>query len=421
MTAGRPFGDIRRAAAAAALVTVVASACQAGSTARTASPSARSSEGSTGPTASSSGPTAGTHTSRPSSGAGGGSALPTGSKPSGTVMAGSGVRYEPVLDLAVPHEMNLLALSDQTLAYAQASGATSHLDEVVVVSLRSGRRRVVARSGFPHGLVDWVAVTGHTVVYTDQDRVPSTANPRNRWRLEAVDLVTGQRRLLASSGDRAQPWVPTPRASEGDVVWAQLQDPGNLRKGLEVRQWRQGWSGPRVLLTHSRLSSGSGAVTDGRFVFVQTEPHLVAGSYAQDVFSVPLSGGHITQISHNGTVQWMNAANGQVVWSQKKSRTRQGLADPYSHWVAPVDGSAPPRQIQQGYSASNVVVGHDFAALWPTGDGVLVTSLDGRNSTKIQASTYVPARLAASGALLAYGTQVGHDEVHLRVLRIDPS
>ncbi len=124
-----------------------------------------------------------------------------------------------------------------------------------------------------------------------------------------------------------------------------------------------------------------------------------------------------TRLSRSGWVDSVATNKRSAVWAEKRDPRRAEFADPFSHWVRPVDGSAPPLRIQRGYSSSNVVAGDSFAAWWPLSTNAInVSTLDGTVAGKVvDRSIFVPARFAANGDLLAYASQAkaGRITVHV--------
>ena len=84
-----------------------------------------------------------------------------------------------------------------TLAAAPQDG----WDRVGSVGLTDGSRRTVARSEWPSGLINRVAVAGDWVAWVDQSHRQGDADPRVLWRVWALDTATHERRPLASDGD----------------------------------------------------------------------------------------------------------------------------------------------------------------------------------------------------------------------------
>jgi len=264
-------------------------------------------------------------------------------------MRGEGLTITRVANFPVPSsEVGHPGLTKEYIVYPFADDGGTLPNAVGVIDLASGERRVIARSEWSKGLIDWVEITGSTVVWADQDRIPSTDNRDNMWRLYAYDLSTDQRRLLATSGDATQPWVPIPRAADGYVVWSELPDgQADPAAGVRLRVWKPAWAEPRDLFGRAHVVQATGSISDGRLTYLAPSPGKTGGYFNIDVYTVPLTGGTPRRLSTSGTVQWLDAADGVAVWSERKPPPAQ-FQDPYSHVVRPLDGSAPPRRIQQG-------------------------------------------------------------------------
>jgi len=346
-----------------------------------------------------------------------------GTSPRSVIIRGDGIEARPVLRLETPHaEIVSPDLSQGVLAYAFARKQNTDAKAVEVVELATEDARVVARSRWPEGLVNWVQLAGDTLIYTDQDRLPDSWDMRSKWRLYALDLVTGERTVLATSGGRAQPWLPAPHSAEGFVVWSELQNRRDLADGVRVRLWRPRWEKPRTLMDHAKVLMTSEQISDGQLVYIGPSGGKVKGYFRQDVFTVPLrGGGEPVQLSDHNWVDWVAAADGMAVWSKRRNPRRNDLADPYTHWSRPLDRSEPAVRIQRGFTSSNVVAGTGFAAWWPLdADGIVLSSFDGANQSELtNLRIHVPARLSAHRKLLIFATRSnGGTSVTVQVMKI---
>lgn len=338
------------------------------------------------------------------------------------VIRGDGLTVLPVRKFRVStSEVAHPGLTEAYIAYPFADDDDTLPNAVGVIDIRSGERQVIARSEWSRGLIDWVEITGSTVVWADQDRIPSTDNRDNKWRLYAYDLTTDRRRLLATSGDSTQPWVPIPRAADGHVVWSELPDgQADPAAGIQLRAWKPNWAQPRNILDKAQVVQATEAISDGQLNFLAPSPGKTGGYFNIDVYTMPLAGGTKRRLSTSGTVEWLDAADGVAVWSERKPPPAE-FQDPYTHVVRPLDGSEPARRIQRGYTASNVVVGTGFAAWLPLANGIMVSTFDGRHQTKLFGfSRRTTTRITVFDDLLLFGTPSGGPKVTLHVVKVTP-
>lgn len=112
---------------------------------------------------------------------------------------------------------------------------------VVATSLDTGKSREVARTGFPGGLINGVAVAGRWVVYVDQSARQSDSEPSVLWRVVATEPGTDHRIVLSSNGHRPDPYVPIVRSQDGHVFWTQAERDRTARE----QAWEPGWAKPR--------------------------------------------------------------------------------------------------------------------------------------------------------------------------------
>ena len=347
----------------------------------------------------------------------------TGTTHASTSPGGSGhVRAERQVALP-PGRVGHVTLAGERVLIAVGTGSHSP-DRVLVAEPGTRRTRELARTAWRGGLMDWVEATGDTVVFTDQDREQSDAERDTRWRMYALDLATGRRRVLASSGNRATAWVPLPRAMESQVVWAQ---PGTAPGRFTEFVWAPGQAAPRAVLRDAQLQPGTESVTAHQLVYVG--PPASARGAGGDIYALDLTAGSRPRpLTTTGLVMRSWARGGHVVWENHigpaEDPAVEHLDDPYSHWAAPLAQPGSARRLQHGYSSGNVVVGDTFAA-WLEQDGRIgLAALDGSWHTTIDAEVgaSVPARLAADGPRLAYGTTVtgadGVERTTVTVVRV---
>lgn len=319
-----------------------------------------------------------------------------------------------------------LALSHKFLAFAFGAGTPQPTDQLASVNLRTREQAVIARSRWKSGYISGVAVSGATVVWVDQDRVASSLDLRAKWRMIALDLDTGQRRLLSSSRGEKQIWQPTPHADARRVVWSEQVradrpaiNGSDRLTGFTLYSWKTGSARPIVLVRRVRMAAGSERPAGRTTAYVSISSGYDNGYQESNVETLRPDGSR-TRLSNSGRVSWVAANRTSAVWAENRDPKRAEFADPFTHWVRPVDGDAPAVRIQRGYSAGNVVAGSAFAAWWPlSANAIKLSALDGGATAVIHdRPMFVPARLAASGDLLAYATEQRRGRINVHVVRV---
>lgn len=284
-------------------------------------------------------------------------------------------------------------------------------DTVTLVDPVHGTSRVVARSAWSTGLVNWVAAAGGWVVYTDQSAKQSPDAPEVLWRVEAVELSSGHRRTLATSGDRRSPFVPVVGAQDGVVFWTQAEED----ESAEELVWTPGAGAPYALLRHAEMTPGSATVSEGAMFYLGpngrgTTEHTTGG----DCWRVPLTGGEPVAATHTALAMWCAARAGHLVWSQHidpatPNPPADGIYDdPYSLWTLdPGVAGSRPRKVEEGYSATYGLHPTDHALVWQRqSEQVMVSAL--ADPTTQQALPCRVDRLATgAGDLLARVRRAG--------------
>ncbi|HEX2893770.1 MAG TPA: hypothetical protein VHO29_07180 [Marmoricola sp.] len=241
------------------------------------------------------------------------------------------------------------ALDGTTLAYPLGRDGRAW-DRVVTVSLATGQSREVARTGFPGGFVNWVAVAGSWVVYVDQSAKQSDADPEVLWRVVAVDPGSGHRLVLSSNADRPDPYVPIVQSGGGYVFWTQAEADRTARELL----WKPGLAKPRDVLRHTEMTPGSASVSRDGLVYLGAAAtgargHTVGG----DCWRVPLTGGTPEPLTHTALAMDCVAGGDTVAWTlhidpEVTPQPDDGiLDDPYELWARTGDGE--PRLLRRGY------------------------------------------------------------------------
>lgn len=307
-------------------------------------------------------------------------------------------------------EPRSLALGDGFVSFGARDGNDP---VVVIVDLETGADRVVYRSDWSEGVVDWVTANGDWVVFSVLDRVPDANYPVSIWEMSALNVRTDEVRVLTSSGGQEAPWQLAPEAGGGLVVWREPEDPTDEDGGIRVRAWELGGKQVRDLdFVHSKSTA---LMTNGAtisYILYDLRNRRKDGFWPADVWVADVASGERHRVSTSGNVQWIALGHEDVVWSEREPSKE--FDDPFYHYSAPIAGDEPLR-IQRGWSDSNVVAGDDFAAWWGNRAGdIVVSSFDGEHQTRFRRGPYVvPLRLDAEGDLLAFGAQDKGTTLHV--------
>jgi len=263
----------------------------------------------------------------------------------------------------------------------------------------------VARSQWPHGLVNWVAADGDWVAWVDQSAEQSDATPKVLWRVWALDTTTNQKVLLASNGRRADPYVPIVLGQDGWFFWTRAETDRTAREQI----WKPGDDAPTDLLRHVEMTPGSESVSGDRLVYLgpaatASRGHTVGG----DCWSVPVTGGTPEPLTHSALAMGCAAAGDVLTWSQHiapdtaKMPALGLLDDPYTVWSQPLSGGRATR-LHQGYVLSSPLLAGDGFVSWDPDGRRVVRSLS-TDATVMLPKGSVSIRSAASGRDLAWVT-----------------
>jgi hypothetical protein len=261
-------------------------------------------------------------------------------------------------------------------------------DRVVAMSLDTGKSREVARTGFPRGLINWVAVAGPWVVYVDQSARQSDAEPRVLWRVVATRPGTDRRIVLSSNGDRPDPYVPIVLSQDGHVFWTQAERDRTARE----QAWQPGWAKPRDVLRHTEMTPGSESISGDRLVYLGPAATGATGhTLGGDCWSVPLAGGTPQALTHTALAMGCTAGPGTLAWTLHIDPTVEPqpadgiLDDPYELWARA--GGGGPHLLRRAYfPMTNPAAGGGYVA-WSSYQGRLT----------IQSAAHPEVRALAAG------------------------
>ncbi|MBB5867220.1 hypothetical protein F4553_000599 [Allocatelliglobosispora scoriae] len=301
----------------------------------------------------------------------------------------------PVARLAVKqHNVGHLSLSGDRLAFTSSGEVWRHgtADRVMVMDLVSGKRRTVARTGYPNGMIVSLAATGDHVVWTEQVRPGDPdrgfAVP---WRMHLTNVVTGTDLVIEQSPKDSPPPQPVVARDglvvwEGQVVWDDNQEAGRTVHAYSIADRR------RTVLT---LGGAGADVSQGWFTY--------GTHWLGEVHAVPATGGRAVRLdSHGGAVN-PAAAAGRVAWFEAQPARDYGTI-----WTARLPGS-------DGVARAAVQVGaYATADLCVPGEGFVVFHGSDGLVARTVGDTAVGERLllvAEPRAMLSMGVSSDGDRV----------
>jgi hypothetical protein len=183
---------------------------------------------------------------------------------------------------------------------------------VEVRDLLTGANRVVAQSDSPAGETDWIRGSRDTVIYTDLAEVPSDEHPAVPWKIFALDLASGTKRLLAKSGSAQDETIaPLPEFDWPWVVWQQV-NPGSTGGSKLVAFDLRDDS------LHVKVATGnpSSVAIDQGTIFFDADSSFGK----RDIFRVLADGLARPQaVTRSGRAALPVAANGSLVWEEPAS------------------------------------------------------------------------------------------------------
>jgi hypothetical protein len=177
--------------------------------------------------------------------------------------------------------------------------------QVVVCDLVKGKVVVVAERRAAKGTVyDYVVGADEYVVYTRLSDLPNVMDKVD-WAIEAVNLSTGERQVLAEFREGTPDLVPRPSVRGNWVAWTQEEEGGVAVRvhDLATNTGRE-LAGPEVQAGNVGIAERNVVVFDG-----------TSGAGRRDVFAVPADGSApLRRLTDQGKVQPLIVANGRVTW-----------------------------------------------------------------------------------------------------------
>ncbi|WGL52422.1 hypothetical protein P5P86_01015 [Nocardioides sp. BP30] len=269
--------------------------------------------------------------------------------------------------------MAAVAMDDSSIVASVGLGATADRVE----RWTHGKHWTqVAKSAWPNGFVNWVGVSGPWVLYVDQSRLQDDSHMNVLWKIKAVNVVTGDRRTVASNGAKPDPWVPYLGSTEQGITWTQA----SKSRRADLYAWEDSPGRAVEVASDLEMTPGSDRAA-GTYVYYLgpngrgDKGHTVGG----DCWRVPRVGGPPQAITKTALALSCAPAAGSVFAGlhidpkTPKPPANGVLDDPYEVQNFSFSGS-PGATIETGYISDwyPVAVGRDV--IWQGVDGVPVLS-----------------------------------------------
>ena len=329
----------------------------------------------------------------------------------------SALALGPESKIALDGQTGHAAVDGDTLAYPMSTDR-GDWDRVATTFLTNGKSREVAKTGFPTGMISWVAVAGSWVVYVDQSAKQSDADPNVLWRVVALEPGTDHRIVLSSNGDRPDPYVPIVRSQDGHVFWSQAE----LDRSAREQVWEPGWAKPRDVMRHVELTPGSESISGDRLVYLGRAATAATGhTVGGDCWSVPLTGGIPKALTHTALAMWCAAGGDTLAWTLHIDPTVQPqpedgiLDDPYELWAKA--GAEEPHRLRRGYFSMTNPAAGDGEVAWLS----YATRLTVQNAANPKHRALAPGKsveqvMISHGKVVYITREAGGDSAHVVAL-----
>lgn len=316
------------------------------------------------------------------------------SQPSETTQPASAGRYKLVQKLEVPTSLitTFFAADDRGRVYLSAAPKGQDYDEgfgQLVEIDGHHRARTIARTAFPGGDIDSIATSRDGwVAWTDKSGVQGPGSDELRWRIWAKRIDSpGPPKLLASSGDRSDRFLPHVNGGAGGFTWPRPSARGN--RLTDVWAWRPGKGGPIRVVRGLEVNWLSLTLEEDRLVYVGKGAN--GDKTAADCWESNLESGRRTAVSSLGRVMSCVAYGNHTVFTghippKYTPIPADGyLDDPYTLWQK--TGSEPVQLVEEGYiQDAPVVTGRHYMAWSSNGpDGIVYTPYGSTQTQKLGA------------------------------------
>lgn len=132
------------------------------------------------------------------------------------------LHYDAVQPVPLATNVGPVVLSGTTAIFPFTDRHQGSPDALGSLSLRTGKRRVLARSQFPGGSILGAVRAGSDVVYVEESSRGLESPGSAQWRVIALRA----HRVLASSGNRKDTMSPDLTAIDGAAVWTVYSEHG---------------------------------------------------------------------------------------------------------------------------------------------------------------------------------------------------
>lgn len=255
-----------------------------------------------------------------------------------------------------------LALGPDRVAFADRTGSSGN-DALFVLAGAHHTRHEIAASKFSPGRISSVAQVGSWIVYVDQQDCRCAGPGEVRWRVRAVNATSGKHRLLASSGQRRDPRVPTLSARGGVVDWEVFTSQHAHRDFA----WTPSWPHPSG--TPSWIPPGSVVLTD----------HSTIYRFNGDCYARRGGKGDPAPLTSSGLVESCDSDGTWVTWTNRvvdQGDPENGgqTSTVYETWRRSF-GGGPPVLVRSGPGAVDINL-HSGWAAWADNRAVYARRLE---------------------------------------------
>ena len=274
----------------------------------------------------------------------------------------------------LPLNVGPVAFNGTVVAYPVSSPA-GYWNRVAIINLSTGAQRAGIRTAFDDGFINWVALADGWIGWVDQSARQSDAAPAVLWRVWAMNLSTGERRLLGSNHRRPDPYVPQILGRDRYFYWTAAEPDRSARESA----WQVGGGAVFDVLRHTEMTPGSETLDGHRLVYL-SRAAAAGGGYTigGDCWWTGLHGGSPRPLTRTALAMGCAESGARLVWLEhiapdEKPMPEDGLLDdPFKIWTQL--GSAKPVLVHRGYSSSRYPIAGRRFVVWQRLDGALMVT-----------------------------------------------
>jgi len=279
----------------------------------------------------------------------------------------------------------------------------------------------VAKSAWPAGFINWVGVSGPWVLYVDQSRLQDDSHMDVLWRIDAVDVLTGNRRTVASNGTTPDPWVPYLDSTDQGITWTQA----SKSQRANLYTWDGSHGRPVDVASDIEMTPGSDRAA-GAYVYYLgangrgEKGHTTGG----DCWRVPRVGGAPQAITKTALALSCTPVAGSLfaglhIDPKTSKLPAQGvLDDPYEVQNFDLSGTAG-STVETGYISDWNPVGVEQDVVWQTTDGIPV--LSDPNGKHLSLGDDAAAFVRAAGKTIFVAAKPAQGKVSIRRYELSDS